>query len=349
MVSSILDSLTAPRAFNRGLSAARSRPTNITLQSVAEIRPRASTRQISILWENMDDSQTGPAMPTAVNSNSHQTRVEQLHKIAPGSLKLPVTEVTVVSDDADATAREVHQLELDLISALITAASLEDKNSITDLISGGLVSPNAHSPNGETALLAAVRAGSIPIVRDLVALGASVDLPGRSPSASGQANRTPLQLACMLGNLDLVKILVEEYRANDSWMAPDGALARQLADENGHRGIVAYLSGPSQREAPKEAKKMNNPILVPLAIIVMFIYVIPRSIFYDLPKAVWQSRHRNKSNGTPGERGTSLCQVLLEIPILFLVMVYEIPRQAILWIKRKILGSSKPGRADDQV
>lgn len=307
------------------------------------------------LQQAMDELQPQSTILTENSSSNYQARVEQLQKSAASSLKLPVTEAAPVPIDADKTAHEVYQLQLDLIASLITAANNRDDNAVTDLTSRGLVSADAHSPTGETALLAAVRAGSVSTVRGLIALGATVDLPGRSPVANTQAKRTPFQVACILGNVALVKLLVEEYRANDSWMAPDGALARQLAEENGHRGIAAYLSGQREAapapQAPQEVKEMNKAIQVPLAIIVMFVYIIPRRIFYDFPKAVWQRwRHRIKSNGTPGERaGIGLCEALLHIALLIVAVVFELPRQAFLWIKKKMVGSKKSTSGVEQV
>ncbi len=57
--------------------------------------------------------------------------------------------------------------------------------------------------------------------------------------------RTALQIAAEEGHLVLVKLLIEQYGANDALIAPDGQIALRLAAENGHREVVDYL--PTRR------------------------------------------------------------------------------------------------------
>ncbi|KAK5999249.1 Ankyrin-3 [Cladobotryum mycophilum] len=111
----------------------------------------------------------------------------------------------------------------------------------------GPVTANTPNFEGETPLLAAVRAGDETMVRSLVALGAKVDGTGDCNTGDGgdPVNRTPLQLAAAEGKFDLVKILME-LGANDSLITPDGQIALRLAAENGHRDIVDFL--PARRD-----------------------------------------------------------------------------------------------------
>lgn len=68
--------------------------------------------------------------------------------------------------------------------------------------------------------------------------------------------RTPLQLAASMGQLVLVKLLMEKYNCDDTLIAPDGQIALRLASQNGRREVVDYL--PARRGGGFRRWKFNN-------------------------------------------------------------------------------------------
>jgi len=138
------------------------------------------------------------------------------------------------------------------------------------LITSNIVTANTVKTSsimkGETPLLRAVASKNIPMVQQLLALGADPNAFGCAVSlhlhpgiltnnlkdrsyerdfGMVYVQRTPLQLAASIGHLVLVKLLMEQYNCDDSLVAPDGQIALRLAAENGHSEVVEYL--PARR------------------------------------------------------------------------------------------------------
>lgn len=103
----------------------------------------------------------------------------------------------------------------------------------------------------KTALLVAIETRSEHMVKLLLERGADVHRPARRG-----LKRTPLQLACEIGSFKIVKLLLEEHKANvneepASW---DGATALQLAAISGSIKIAELLlmHGALVHAAPAE-------------------------------------------------------------------------------------------------
>ncbi|KAL9616490.1 MAG: hypothetical protein Q9160_008658 [Pyrenula sp. 1 TL-2023] len=99
-----------------------------------------------------------------------------------------------------------------------------------------------------TPLLAAIKVGSLSLVKMLLDSGADADA-----KASGNVSRTPLQLAAEQGNLDILHTILKQ---NADVNAPPsyryGATALQLAAINGHLGtaLVLLAKGAHVNAAP---------------------------------------------------------------------------------------------------
>ncbi|KAK7422474.1 hypothetical protein QQZ08_009462 [Neonectria magnoliae] len=202
---------------------------------------------------------------------------------------------------------EASHVARDIVSAFFNAIAVGHDDVVRDFVSRGLVSPDTTNECKETPLLAAVRAGKTPMVSTLVALGAIVDAFGHSPTSAKKAaelpDRTPLQLAAEQGHLALVRVLMEDYGADDRLIAPDGAMALRLAAMNGHREVVEYL--PARRGGSwlrwktahaAEMKRVRRALKNIVHFIRILVWDIPKWMVYDVPvgigQAMWRSRHR---------------------------------------------------------
>lgn len=179
---------------------------------------------------------------------------------------------------------------------------------VTDIITKGLVSADTTNEHGETPLIAAVRANDAAMVRMLVSLGAAVDGYGLYLQQGHMARieRTPLQVAATEGKLGMVRIL-RELGADDSLIAPDGAMALRLAAENGHREVVDFLptrrGGAWKRWTVTHEKQMQRVRrilekfgsilkIIGWAVPRYFLWTLPKGIFVTLPKEIWERRHK---------------------------------------------------------
>ncbi|KKY34229.1 putative ankyrin repeat-containing protein [Diaporthe ampelina] len=159
--------------------------------------------------------------------------------------------------------------------------------------------PNCPSATGETPLLASIRARSAPTARTLLALGADANLFGRAsaaaepgaattPTSSSSssdddddddddlADRTPLMLAAATGQLATVRVLVEEFAADDAVVGPRGETALRLAAGAGHRDVVRFFAAVVARLRDIKLKDVGHDLLVAL-----------EALFVRLPRAVW--------------------------------------------------------------
>lgn len=100
-------------------------------------------------------------------------------------------------------------------------------------------------------------------------------------------------LAAALGNLPLVKLLVEDFGADDAVIAPDGQLALRLAAEAGHREVVEYL--PVRRGGAWRRWRVQHAVAVRRVLgavgrVVWFVEVVgwkvPRFLVWDVPRYV---------------------------------------------------------------
>ncbi|KAH7161666.1 hypothetical protein EDB81DRAFT_785277 [Dactylonectria macrodidyma] len=253
---------------------------------------------------------------SATDDDSLFARIEQV-----STLNLPILHAPAQSqqshfswrlDMGDACGDEYEAccVENDIVNSFFASIEGGRDDVVADFVSRGLVSPDVTSQHGETPLLAAVRVRKTPMVSRLVALGATVNAFGVSRIANdtgaGQSsypNRTPLQLAAEIGHLALVKVLMEDYGADDGLVAPDGAIALRLAAINGHRDIVQYL--PARRAGAwlrwktahqEEMRRMRRALDGIVRFIQFFVWDIPKFLVYTIPKeigkSVWKSRHK---------------------------------------------------------
>ena len=149
----------------------------------------------------------------------------------------------------------LYNLQTQIITTFFHAITTKNTALVTTLTSQGLVSPDTPSATGTTPLLAAIDAGSGAMVCHLVALGARPNAYGTTPAGH---ERTPLMAAAARGNLALVKLLVEDFAADDAVIAPDGQLALRLAADAGHRDVVAYL--PARRGGAWRRWKVQHAV-----------------------------------------------------------------------------------------
>ncbi|KAK0628498.1 hypothetical protein B0T17DRAFT_614402 [Bombardia bombarda] len=186
---------------------------------------------------------------------------------------------------------EDYLLATQLINTFFTAVRAANTGLVTLLISRGFLSPDVANASGQTPLITAVRARSKPMVCALVALGATVDLYGRE--LRNAPLRTPLMLAAGSGNLTLVKLLIEDFHADDALIAPDGQLALRLAADAWHREVVAYL--PARRGGAWRRWRVQHSVAADrvkragrgLARFGRFwVWELPRFLVWSVPKHV---------------------------------------------------------------
>jgi len=195
---------------------------------------------------------------------------------------------------------EIRAMHVQLITALFTAVRAKNTELVTVLVSRGFVSPDCTDSTGRTPLYAAVDAGNGQMVCTLVGLGAQVDafsfgavVPGatRGALAASLGQRTPLMLAAQNGNLALVRLLVDDFGADDALVAPDGQLALRLAADAGHRDVVAFL--PARRGGAFRRWKVHHGLawrrIRQAAHRIAFfgkclVWYLPQGLFWYLPK-----------------------------------------------------------------
>ena len=168
--------------------------------------------------------------------------------------------------DEEKTA--LYRLQTQLITTFFTAITTKNSALVSLLLSHGLVSPDTPSNSGQTPLLAAIEAGSGEMVCTLIGLGARVNGYGAAKVTTTNpksgypthhhAERTPLMAAAAAGNLALVKLLMEDFSADDAIIAPDGQLALRLAADAGHRDVVSYL--PARRGGAWRRWKVQHQV-----------------------------------------------------------------------------------------
>lgn len=193
--------------------------------------------------------------------------------------------------ELDATTRR----RQDIVSTFFDAIRKKQDEVVAALIESEIITTETTNKDGRTPLLAAIEAGNIRTVQQLMDFDAKVNafgiVAGMPPPAYGRKpdkiRRTPLMIAAEKGNLTIVKLLMETYGADDSLVANDGELALRLAASNGHREVVDYLpsrrGGGFRRWKTKHGKAMRR-----IKDAGQQIYGFLRILFYEIPKfIVW--------------------------------------------------------------
>lgn len=267
-------------------------------------------------------------LPQYSAEDGHEMSLDERIAATPG-LELPILGGAERHAHLHASAlSEEANLQRDICSAFNQAVTNNQDDIVTSFISRGLVSPDTPNIHAETPLLTAVRCGHVGMVRRLVALGAEVNRYGRSATVVYRGRwtatptyfqRTPLQYAAEHGRLAVVKVLMEECGADDSLVAPDGALALRLAAEGGHREIVEYL--PARRGGGWKRWKARHEVqwrvmkssahMVLEAGYCVFVYP-PILLLWDLPRWVWCKR-------------ASIAQTLRDVPKFIKEVIKEMP------------------------
>ena len=216
-------------------------------------------------------------------------------------LKLPLLHFPETPRDGAGWA--AFQAESDIITAFHKAVRTQNTEAVCTMIQQGLVSPDVTNASGATPLIAAVEAGNATMVRTLLGLGAELERYGGFAQDRDQRQRTPLQVAAAKGNLVVVKLLMEEFGADDALIAPDGQLALRLAAEGGHREVVDYL--PLRRGGGFRRWKVHHEIAIRRATraaakigyaFKLLFWSIPKYLIVlpvrDGTKWVWKNRKR---------------------------------------------------------
>ncbi|KAL7809521.1 ankyrin repeat-containing domain protein [Trichoderma gracile] len=204
----------------------------------------------------------------------------------------------------------------DDIEYLFKLIANKQLDQVSKIIAAGHLSPDMPNNPGATLLIIAVTNNDAAMIRTLVSLGATLDGYGSysDDNLTTTAQRTPLQVAAAQGKLGIVKIL-RGLGADDSLVAPDGAIALRLAAENGHREVVEYLparrGGAWKRWRTAHDKQMQRVrrILEKIGSVFRFfvwtmpkylfwripkyvVTTVPKAVFVTLPKEIWGRRHQ---------------------------------------------------------
>ncbi|KAK4078332.1 uncharacterized protein Triagg1_3348 [Trichoderma aggressivum f. europaeum] len=222
------------------------------------------------------------------------------------------------AQSSDAIAERSDGTNPEIVTNFFHYITQKQADVVSDIIANGFVSPDTPNDRGETPLITAVSNNDAAMVRLLVSLGATIDGYGSysqyEDNHRTKVERTPLQVAAAEGKLGIVKIL-RELGADDSLIAPDGAMALRLAAENGHREVVEHLptrrGGAWKRWKVTHEKQMRRirRILEKIGSVFKFllwtvpkfllwtvpkhiIKTVPKAIFVTIPREIWQRRHK---------------------------------------------------------
>lgn len=256
---------------------------------------------------------------TETDENSFSARLESFQISHPEYPIVPVTKypgtpelfknrrlsLSSTGESWESSRTDAHDLQADIVTALFANISSGNTAAAAHLITQGLISPDCPKANGETPLLASIRARSAPAARALLALGADPDLVGSSagPDQGGAfaVERTPLMLAAATGQLAIVRMLVGEFGADDAAVGLRGETALRLAAEAGHRDVVRYL--PARRVGAWRRLRHSREVVALRRAAVsarktarFFAWDFPRLLLVDIPwevgRWVWRRRHR---------------------------------------------------------
>jgi hypothetical protein len=197
----------------------------------------------------------------------------------------------------------------DVVVPFFTAIHANNVDLVTTLLDANPAL--AHTPHTEIPgflpLYAATVAGNPYLVALLAQRGAPIDELSTTGDYYDDYDsrrlvpimRTPLMAAASQGSLPLVKLLFNDLRADDSIVAPDGAIALRLAISGKHSAVVAVLpsrrSGGwrrfkhSQRKSMRRIRKAGYAMYRVVRFFVwdtpkFFLWTIPKCLFWELPK-----------------------------------------------------------------
>ncbi|KAF2474460.1 ankyrin [Lindgomyces ingoldianus] len=229
----------------------------------------------------------GPALPEGIQQIADAIREQNNHD-------LPILEFPLIRN----TLRSAI-LQQDIVDSFFNAIRTKKDEVVAALIENNIVTPETTDKDGRTPLLAAIEAGNIRTVQELMDFDANINAYGVVGETSEWTRkkgytkiyRTPLQLAAAQGNLTIVKLLMETYNADDSMIAPDGELALRLAAKNNHREVVNYLptrrGGGWRRWKAKHHKAMKRTKKAAKSIYQFFrfcLWSVPRFFLWSVPK-----------------------------------------------------------------
>ena len=204
---------------------------------------------------------------------------------SPDSRAVPSTNPLAANEDlTEEEKAALHRLQRQIVSALFAAVASKNIELVTLLVQQGFVSPDLPDAGYKTPLLAAVEAGDGAMVCTLIGLGARVD--GWGEVARGEL-RTPLMAAAQQGKLALVKLLKDDFGADDALIAPDGQMALRLAADAGCREVVEYL--PSRRGGAWRRWRTHHEVAVRrVRAAAKGVYTFCKILFYHVPRFfVW--------------------------------------------------------------
>ncbi|KAL6699494.1 ankyrin repeat-containing domain protein [Trichoderma pleuroticola] len=231
---------------------------------------------------------------------------------------IPVESNDEPAESSDAIAERSNETDQEIVSNFFLYIAQKQVDVVSNIIANGFVSPDTPNDRGETPLIIAVSNNDAATVRLLVSLGATINGYGSyfhyEEGHQTKVQRTPLQVAAAEGKLGIVKIL-RELGADDSLIAPDGAMALRLAAENGHREVVEHLptrrGGAWKRWKVTHEKQMRRirRILEKIGSVFKFLFwtvpklllwtvpkhiitTVPKAIFVTIPKEIWERRHK---------------------------------------------------------
>lgn len=286
------------------------------------------------------------------------------HPDTPGPSQTPYQSISSSSGPWQSARDDVaHALQADIVTALFASISSKDTAAVTHLITQDLISPDCPRPNGETPLLASIRSRSVPTARALLALGADPNLTGRSRGPDhhlhhggicaaaaaaelGHEDRTPLMLAAATGQLAMVRVLVEEFGADDGAVGPRGGTALRLAADAGHADVVRYL--PARRGGAwrrvrhsREVAALRRAVAAAGKVARFLGWDVPRLTLVDIPweglKWAWRRRHRAGSWVVRVVR--SAPAVLRDLADFLWEVVNLVPRlarRAVVWVSEAL-------------
>jgi hypothetical protein len=261
------------------------------------------------------------------NDSTLRERIGQLiHLASSEEYPLPITSYPRTNLHGHLLLRNapdaIIKIRQEIVNTFFDAIKTKKDEDIAALIECAVVTPETIGSDGRTPLLAAIKAGNVRTVQQLMDFDANVNafgiVCGLSPLRWGGSKddtpsvfRSPLMVAAETGNLVIVKLLVECYGADDALVAPDGELALRLAASNGHREIVKYLptrrSGGWRRWKTKHRQAVKRIVRAGKGI-ASFAWVlgfeVPKFFLWYVPKHVivfpvwkalkWMHTHRDE-------------------------------------------------------
>jgi hypothetical protein len=314
-------------------------------------------------------------LPTyAEHEPSLRDRVQQLVEEAKNDGdELPIT--TYPQDrqtyDKRSTDYSLYERRRLIVKMYFDAIKSKNDEVVALLIESELVTTATTNEAQHTPLLAAIEAGNIRTVQQLMdfdadvnAFGSAVHQPLRDYwTRLDTTYRTPLQSAAEKGNLTIVKLLIETYQADDSLIALDGQHALRLAAANGHKEIVAYLpsrrGGGWRRWKTKHSKAMRRVKRATRSIYnfcKVLLWYVPTFFLWDVPRDLivtptirgvkWLKDHHKEVPGIVAawlkKIPKKVWHVLKKIPVtikdilqntwLFIKAIPKAGRIALLWM-----------------